>query len=153
MWQKVKTWWHEQADFVDPVYAASTALNEHNYDEVIAVLLPYLVSHPHDLEAYMILGRAALDKEAWHEALAVFSEIAQRNPQQPWVWALYGYAALQLGQISLALPALQRARAESPDNQVILECLRTIAQRIDSSALRDSVERDLLKVNPIISLS
>lgn len=119
-----------------------------HYDRVRQLLLPHLSRHPEDIEAYFLLGRAAIEQEAWPDALKIFAEAVRRKPHQQWVWAMYGYAALQAGRITIALTALQYARNQAPNNVAILECLLVIAQRIDSLALRQSIVRDLRRLQP-----
>ena len=122
---------------------AQMALDVRDYPLVEALVVPYLLKHTDDTAAYMLLGRAALEQEKWPDALAIFGEVIEHNPSEPWVWALLGYAALNAGKYAIALSALQRARNENPQNEAILEALLTIAQRIDSPSLRTSVEKDI----------
>lgn len=119
-----------------------------HYDRVKQLLLPHVARNPDDIETYFLLGRAALEQEAWHEALRIFAAAVRRKPHQEWVWAMYGYAALQAGRITIALASLQYARNQTPNNLAILECLLVIAQRIDSPALRKSIVHDLRRLAP-----
>jgi predicted Zn-dependent protease len=152
-WRRFRTWYgrwrrrHAQKSY-HVLQRAEAALLANEYVQVKALLLPYLVKHPHDSEAQILLGRAALEQNSWEEALTLFSAVIKRKPHHPWAWALLGYTALRAGDYTLALSALQRARDQHPANITILESLLTISQRIDSAALRRSVERDLMKLDP-----
>lgn len=127
---------------------AEAALADKKYDRVNTLVIPYLVHHAHDTRAYMLLGRAALEQQSWEEALVFFSEVVNHDPNHTWGWAMLGFTAMNAGKYTIALSCLQRARDQHPDNVAILESLLLIAQRIDSDALRKSVEKDLMKIDP-----
>lgn len=129
------------------LHLAESSLEQGDLDYAAELLQPYLASSD-AARACWLLGRVALERGKWDEALVYFGDSLRLNPDQQWGWALYGYAALQGGKIRLALMSLQYARHQDPTNVAILECLLTIAQRIDSEALRRSVEADLMKLDP-----
>ena len=127
---------------------AEDFLSKGDYNRANTLVIPYLVHHPSDTRAYMILGRAALEQESWDEAMIFFSEVVSHDQNHKWGWAMLGFTAMKAGKYTIALSCLQRARDQHPGNMAILESLLLIAQRIDSDALRKSVEKDLRRIDP-----
>jgi len=126
---------------------AQGAMARGKYMRVQSLATSYLLS-VQDAEAYLLLGRVALAQEAWEQALALFGEAVKHTPNHPWAWGLLGYAALRAKNYAVALPALQRARAQHPDDLVVLRSLLIIARKLGNTALRLSVRRDLMKLDP-----
>lgn len=150
MLQKFKKTWSTRKEkrIQHTLDKAETALNEKRYDRVQSLIIPYLVHHSRDTRAYMLLGRSALEQESWDDAMVFFSEVIHYDPNHKWGWAMLGFTAMKAGKYTIALSSLQRARDQHSDNVAILESLLLISQRIDSDALRKSVEKDLRRIDP-----
>lgn len=112
------------------------------------MLIPYIVKHTKDCQAYMLLGKVAIAKGAWDEAMEVFQQVINLDPQVNDAQASLGYAALQKGKFTIALQALQRAHAADPENIQILDQLLDIARRLDNKVLQKSVLEQLIELQP-----
>lgn len=112
------------------------------------MLVPYIVKHTKDCEAYMLLGKVAVAKGSWEEAMEVFQQVVHINPDLTDAQASLGYAALQQGRFTVALQALQRAHAADPENLKILEQILNIAKRLDNKVLQKSVLQQVIELQP-----
>ena len=124
------------------------AITSGQLEQAEEMLIPYIVKHTKDKEAYMLLGRVAIAKGAWEEAMEVFQQVVRLDPNLTDAQAGLGYAALQHGKFSIALQALQRAHKADPENVQIVEQLLNIARRLDNKVLQKSMLQELVELQP-----
>lgn len=124
------------------------AIGAGQLEQAEEMLIPYIVKHAKDCEAYMLLGKVAIAKGAWTEAMEVFQQVIHLDPDVTDAQASLGYAALQQGKFSIALQALQRAHRADPENVQILDQLLNIARRLDNKVLQKSVLEQLIELQP-----
>lgn len=103
---------------------------------------------PDDAHTLYLSGQAASRGGRWKEAVAHLEAAHWLAHERADIAAALGYAAFKIGNLRLALPALQHARTYFPHNRHILETLLKIAIRIDSKALYKSVFADLMRIDP-----
>ncbi len=123
--------------------AAAEQLHEQHFQAAEDMLIPYIVKHPKDTAAYMLLGQAALGREAWEEAMEIFEQIIKWNRKQAGAYAGLGQAAYRAGRFTRAIEALQRAHDADPLNRLVLEQLLSIAKKMDNPALQHSIRTKL----------
>lgn len=126
----------------------SDAIGAGQLEQAEEMLIPYIVKHTKDCQAYMLLGKVAIAKGAWNEAMEVFQQVIHLDPEVIDAQASLGYAALQQGKFTIALQALQRAHSADPENVQILEQLLNIACRLDNKVLQKSVLAQLIELQP-----
>jgi tetratricopeptide (TPR) repeat protein len=119
----------------DPLSRAATCLKQSQYDKAEDILLPYIIRHARDTKAYMLLGRAALGRSDWAEAIEIFQQVKAIDENVPGLFASLGRAAVKAGRMTLAIETLQKARDAEPTNIVIREQLLTIAKHTDNKVL------------------
>lgn len=122
---------------------ASEAIASAKYNRAEDILLPYIIKHARDAQAYMLLGQTALGQRDWSEAIEIFQQVLKINPVEPGAHAALGYAALKAGRFTLALQTLQRAHEQDPQDLEVLKQLLRIAQRMDNSVLKRSVSEKI----------
>ncbi|MBI1833437.1 MAG: hypothetical protein HYR90_01300 [Candidatus Andersenbacteria bacterium] len=127
----------------DPLGQASVCLKERKFKKAEDILLPYIVQHTRDVKAYMLLGRSAIGRGQWGEALEVYRQVKSIDATVPGLNAALGTAALKAGKMTLAVECLQKARDEEPTNVSIRQQLLNIAQRMDNKVLERSVLEEL----------
>ncbi len=125
---------------------ARAALGAKQYQRAEDILLPYIVQHSKDANAYMLLCQVALAQSSWDEAYEICEQIERMNADQPGLKAAKGKAAFHTGKMTVALQTLQRAHDDDPENKDILRDLITIAQRMDNPALRESAQEQLSQI-------
>lgn len=130
-----------------PKAKASAALAAGQYQKVEDVMVSYIVKHPKDTEAYMLLGQAALGRKAWTEAMEIFEQVISWNQQEKGAYAGLGTAAYRVGKFTRALQALQRAHDADPRDRAVLEHLLAIAQKLDNHGLLHSLEQEIQKLS------
>lgn len=133
---------------VSPLKQAQAALAQRNFSRAENILVPYIVKHPKNTDAYMLLGEAAIGRQAWEEATEIFAQVLSIDPQAGDAYAQLGLSHIQAGHFTRALEALQRAHDADSDNVVVLKNLLTIAQRMDNKVLQKSVLQKLLVLEP-----
>lgn len=126
-----------------PLDKAQQELNAANYQNVENILVPYLMKNPRHADAYMMLGKAALGRHAWDEAIEIFEQAIVINPTAKGCYAALGYAAYRTGKLTQALEILQKAHDADPSNVVIIKRLLTIAQRMDNLPMQRSLKEKL----------
>ncbi|MBI3256087.1 MAG: tetratricopeptide repeat protein [Candidatus Andersenbacteria bacterium] len=126
----------------------SDAIGAGQLEQAEEMLIPYIVKHTKDCQAYMLLGKVAIAKGAWREAMEVFEQVIHLDPEIVDAQASLGYAALQQGKFTIALQALQRAHRSEPENVQILDQLLNIARRLDNKVLQKSVLAQLIELQP-----
>jgi len=136
----------KKEDLPSPLQEAKMALEAKQYQQVEDIMLPYIVQHTQDTNAYMLLGHAAFGNKSWDEAVEIFEQVEKMNTAQEGLKAAKGRTALRCGKITLALETLQRAHDDEPENKEVLEDLITIAQRMDNDALKKSAEEQLTQL-------
>jgi tetratricopeptide (TPR) repeat protein len=119
---------------------AQQALNAKDYQHAEGILVDHIIHHTKDTKAYMLLGKIALAKSDWPEAVEIFEQVLTLHPEEPGVQAGLGIAAYNCGRYSKALQTLQRAHAEDPTNRTVLTDLLAIAQKMDNPALQRSIK-------------
>lgn len=127
----------------DPLKQAAVCLKESQYDKAEDILLPYIVRHSRDTNAYMLLGRSALGRGDWTEAIEIFQQVRAIDEKTSRLFSSLGTAAFKAGRFTLAVEALQKARDFEPNNISVREQLLKIAQRMDNEVLRRSVQEEL----------
>lgn len=119
---------------------ARLALAEADYGRAEDILVNHIVEHTKDTGAYLLLGKAAMGRQAWTEAIEIYEQVMAWNENQKGVWADMGHAAYCAGKYTKALPALQRAADEDPTNMQVLEDLMKIARNMDNPALQHAIQ-------------
>lgn len=128
---------------IGPLREAVAAISSQNYQQAEDVLVPYIVKHPKDTGAYMLLGRAALGKESWADAMEIFEQVVKWNRAEEGAYAGLGYAAYRAGRFTRALEALQRAYEADPHDEAVLDHLLSIAEKLDNPALQHSIHEKM----------
>lgn len=126
--------------------SAEQELQQQHFQSAEDLLVTYIVKHPKDTAAYMLLGQVAMGKEAWAEAMEIFEQVIKWNRQQQGAYASLGLAAYHAGKFTRALQALQRAQDSQPDNREVLDCLMSIAEKMDNPALQHSIQEKIEKL-------
>lgn len=132
---------------VDPLGRAAACLKRSQYDQAEDILLPYIVQHAKDTKAYMLLGRAAMGRADWDEAIEIFQQVKSMNETTPGLYASLGKSAVKAGKMTMAVECLQRARDLEPDNVIVRKLLLIIARRTDNSVLEKSVTEELRELS------
>lgn len=122
---------------------AEAELENHDFQAAEDRLVPYIVKHPKDTTAYMLLGQAAMGREAWEEAMEIFEQVVTWNRKQAGAYANLGLAAYRAGRFTKALQALQRSLDSDPYNQEVLAALLSIAEKMDNPALQHSIREKI----------
>lgn len=130
----------------DPLSRAATCLRESQYDKAEDILLPYIIRHARDTSAYMLLGRAAVGRGEWAEALEIFQQVRAIDEDTPGLLSSLGKAAAKAGRVTLAVETLQKARDIEPENIAIREELLMIAKHTDNKVLERSVAEELVEL-------
>lgn len=131
-----------------PLGQAQESIQKGEYQAAEDILVPHIIKHTKDTKAYMLLGRVALAKQEWNEAMEIFKQAIRINSDTPGSYAGLGFAALKAGRYTRALEALQRAHDADPENVKVLHNLLHIAQRMDNRVLQHSVLERLSKLEP-----
>ena len=126
-----------------PLDKAERMINENNFDAAEDILVPHIMKHAADTKAYMLLGKSAIGKGAWEEAMEIFQQVLKINNEEVDAHAQLGHAALQAGKFTIALQALQRARDNDLGNISIREDLLFIARRMDNKVVVKGVLEEL----------
>ncbi|MCE9643415.1 MAG: tetratricopeptide repeat protein [Candidatus Andersenbacteria bacterium] len=122
---------------------AERMISENNFDSAEDLLVPYIMKHATDTKAYMLLGRSAMGKGSWDEAVEIFQQVLKMSNEEVEAQALLGHCALQAGKFTMAMQALQRARDNDPENISIREDLLFIARRMDNKVVVRGVLEEL----------
>jgi len=128
------------------IQQASTALADNEYEKVEDIIVPYLAEHPQSTQGYMLLGKAATGRKSWEEAVEIFEQVKSIDPTTKGCYAALGQASFEAGKFTKAIEALQRAHDEEPDNIMVIECLLTIAQRMDNATMQRSLTEELAEL-------
>ena len=126
-----------------PLQEAAEALEHLQTKRAEDLLVPYIVKHPKDTDAYMMLGRAAINRHAWNEATEIFEQVIKLKPETEGCYAALGQAALEAGNLTKAIQTLQRAHDQNPQNVFVIKCLLQIASRMDNRPLQQSLNLEL----------
>ncbi len=127
----------------DALQSAEEELLQQHYQVAEDMLVPYIVKHPKDTAAYMLLGKAAMGREAWSEAMEIFEQVIKWNRKQVGAYTGLGLAAYHAGKFTRALQALQRAQDSDPISREVLDCLMSIAEKMDNPALQHSIREKI----------
>lgn len=127
----------------DALQSAEAELSQQHYQVAEDMLVPYIVKHPKDTAAYMLLGKAAMGREAWSEAMEIFEQVIKWNRKQVGAYTGLGIAAYHAGKFTRALQALQRAQDSDPISREVLDCLMSIAEKMDNPALQHSIREKI----------
>ncbi len=134
---------HKEEKQETSIEKAKKALKKARYFDVEDTLIPFIVKHPRDARAYMILGRAAMGREAWDEAVEAFEQVVRINPETKNCYAELGYAVYKAGKITKAIEFLQKAHSADPQNIKIIRQLLEIAQRMDNVPMQKTLKEEL----------
>lgn len=126
-----------------PLQAAAEALEQLQTKRAEDLLVPYIVKHPKDTAAYMMLGKAAISRHAWTEATEIFEQVIKLKPETEGCYAALGQAALEAGNLTKAIETLQRAHDQNPQNVFVIKCLLQIARRMDNRPMQQSLNLEL----------
>lgn len=146
--QRLQALVRRQRATTSPVAEAQAALENGNLSQVEDILVPYLVKHPKNTMAYMLLGEVAAKRESWSEAMEIFEQVVRLDAAAPNAYAKLGEAAWHAGRFTRALEALQRAHDVEPENVPVLKHLYKISQRMDNRVLQKSVLERLQALAP-----
>jgi len=133
----------------DTLRLAQEALSNQRYQEVENILVPYIMKNTKNVQAYMILGQSALKQENWDEAVEIFRQIIVLSPQEPGAQGFLGQAIFRVGHYGQALPHLQRALDETPEDEEVLQALLKIARTMDNQPLLKSTQAKLLALKSV----
>ncbi|HLC48847.1 MAG TPA: hypothetical protein VJI96_00475 [Candidatus Andersenbacteria bacterium] len=122
---------------------AADALARKDFDGVEDMLVPHIMKHSSDAKAYMLLGKAAIGKESWDEAMETFQQVIKMDKNLVDAYADLGHAALNAGKFTLAIQSLQHARDMDASNVRIREELLFIARRMDNKVVEKGVLEEL----------
>lgn len=122
---------------------ATEALAKNEYELVEDILIPHIMKHSSDTKAYMLLGKAAIGKESWDEAMEIFQQVIKIDKEMVDAFADLGHAALNAGKFTLAIQSLQHARDMDSKNIRIREELLFIARRMDNKVVEKGVLEEL----------
>jgi TolA-binding protein len=126
-----------------PLQQAAEALENKQTKHAEDLLVPYIIKHPRDTEAYMMLGQAAVRRRAWNEATEIFEQVIKIKPDTEGCYAALGQAALEAGNLTKAIETLQRAHDQNPQNVFVIKCLLQIARRMDNRPMQQSLNLEL----------
>lgn len=146
--QRLQALVRKQRATTSPVAEAQAALSAGNLSQAEDILVSYIVKHPKNTVAYLLLGEIAAKREAWNEAVEILEQVIRLDAAAPGGYAKLGEVALQAGRVTRALEALQRAHDLEPENIAVLKNLLKIAQRLDNRVLQKSVLQKLMVVAP-----
>lgn len=146
--QRLQALVRKQRATTSPVAEAQAALSAGNLSQAEDILVSYIVKHPKNTVAYLLLGEIAAKREAWSEAVEILEQVIRLDAAAPGAYAKLGEVALQAGRVTRALEALQRAHDLEPENIAVLKNLLKIAQRLDNRVLQKSVLQKLIVVAP-----
>ncbi|MDA1169029.1 MAG: tetratricopeptide repeat protein [bacterium] len=122
---------------------ATEALGKNDFERVEDILIPHIMKHSSDTKAYMLLGKAAIGKESWDEAMEIFQQVIKIDKEMVDAFADLGHAALNAGRFTLAIQSLQHARDMDSKNIRIREELLFIARRMDNKVVEKGVLEEL----------
>lgn len=122
------------------------AIGKKQFDVAEDLLVPYLMKHAGDTKAYMLLGTAAIGREAWDEAMEIFQQVIKLDNKLVDAYAGLGHAALNAGKFTLAIQSLQHARDMDANNVQIREELLFIARRMDNKVVEKGVLEELAQL-------
>lgn len=126
-----------------PLQEAAEALEKQQAKRAEDLLVPYIIKHPRDTNAYMMLGKAAVSRHAWKEATEIFEQVIKLKPDTEGCYAALGQVALEAGNLTKAIETLQRAHDQNPQNITVIKCLLQIAHRMDNWPLQQSLNLEL----------
>ena len=128
---------------VGAIAQAEAAIAKKDFDAAEDALIPYIMKHAGDTKAYMLLGKSAIGKEAWDEAMEIFQQAIKLDDTLVDAYANLGHAALNAGKFTLAIQSLQHARDMDANNVQIREELLFIARRMDNKVVEKGVLEEL----------
>lgn len=122
---------------------AEDALANQEFEKAEDLLVPHIMKHSSDTKAYMLLGKTAIGKESWDEAMEIFQQVIKIDKNVVDAHADLGHAALNAGKFTLAIQSLQHARDMDSNNIRIREELLFIARRMDNKVVEKGVLEEL----------
>ncbi len=122
---------------------AQEAMEQKDFEKAEDLLIPHIMKHSSDTQAYMLLGKTAIGKEAWDEAMEIFQQVIKLDKTMVDAYADLGHAALNAGKFTLAIQSLQHARNMDTNNIRIREELLFIARRMDNKVVEKGVLEEL----------
>ena len=129
-----------------PLEKASDALEKKDYEAAEDMLVSYIMKHSSETKAYILLGKAAIGREAWDEAIEIFQQVIKLDDTIVDAYAELGHAALNAGKFTLAIQSLQHARDMDSKNIRIREELLFIARRMDNKVVEKGVLEELAEL-------
>lgn len=109
-------------------------------DQVARRVLHFLDRIPpdreYDVERLYYRGEALRVMERYEESLEALQEAAELHPDQVHIWLAIGWCEKRLGQIDLAIAALQQAAILDPENALVhynLACYFSLAGDADTA--------------------
>lgn len=129
-----------------PLEKAADAMEKKDYETAEDILVTYIMKHSSDTKAYIMLGRTAIGKEAWDEAIEIFQQVIKLDNSIVDAYAELGHAALNIGKFTLAIQSLQHARDMDAKNIRIREELLFIARRMDNKVVEKGVLEELAEL-------
>lgn len=126
-----------------PLEKAANAIANQQFDSAEDILVPYIMKHALDANAYVLLGNAAIGRESWEEAMEIFRQVIKLDNSLCDAYVQLGHAALNAGKFTQAIEALQHARNLDAKNIQVREDLLFIAQRMDNKVVEKGVQEEL----------
>lgn len=127
----------------DVLEQAKNALADAQIQKVEDILVPYIIKHPKNTSAYMMLGKAAISRKDWTEATEIFEQVTRIKPETKGCYAALGQAAYKSGNLTKAIEALQHAHNQSPKNTQVIKRLIKIANHLDNQPMKKSLTEEL----------
>lgn len=122
---------------------ARQALEAGHFKRAEKILVPFLIKHPKNARAYMMLAEAAVARGTWSEALEIYEQVVALEPRREGAYAALGKAAFQAGKFTRAIEALQLAHNANPQDTSVIKLLLKIARRMDNAPLQRSLRGEL----------
>lgn len=133
----------EQQEGSGVLEQAKEALKAAEVNRAEDILVPHIVKHPKDTSAYMLLGKAAMKREDWSEAMEIFEQVKSIDPDMKGCYAALGECAYQTGNLTKAIEALQKAHDRNPQDIKVIKYLIKIAARMDNRPMQSSLHEEL----------
>jgi tetratricopeptide (TPR) repeat protein len=87
-------------------------------EDALGFLRQAVVSDPHHIDAWMLLGQLALDARQYGEAAKAFHRVRELAPDQPGLNLLLGRALFHAGKVAESVIELDAALADDPDDAI-----------------------------------
>lgn len=101
----------------DDVCCVRGYVAQKQYSEALALLRPWLMSHPEDADAFELAGAAYLGMGMFPAAAEAAAQVVRLRPASARAWSNWGVVLRKLGQLAKAREAQERALKLDPNHQ------------------------------------